>query len=95
MKIDLHCHTKCIKKGDGIGRNVTKELFRKEYIKNAINYLEKIDYQNYIDEQDSKELLKLIQILSNKIDKKLFGSLCEKYSIYLTNYSINKIKSMS
>lgn len=28
MKIDLHCHTKAIKKGDGPGRNVTPELFK-------------------------------------------------------------------
>ena len=28
MKIDLHCHTKAIKKGDGRGRNVTPELFK-------------------------------------------------------------------
>ena len=28
MKIDLHCHTKAIKKGDGLGRNVTPELFK-------------------------------------------------------------------
>jgi len=28
MKIDLHCHTKAIKKGDGIGRNVTPDLFK-------------------------------------------------------------------
>lgn len=28
MLIDLHCHTKKTKKGDGIGRNVTPELFR-------------------------------------------------------------------
>jgi len=34
MKIDLHCHTKAIKKGDGKGRNVTPELF-KEKIQDA------------------------------------------------------------
>ncbi len=34
MKIDLHCHTKQIKSGDGPGRNVTPELFR-EKISNA------------------------------------------------------------
>lgn len=28
MKIDLHCHTKAIKKGDGSGRNVSPELFK-------------------------------------------------------------------
>lgn len=28
MLIDLHCHTKKTKKGDGIGRNVTLKLFR-------------------------------------------------------------------
>ena len=27
MRVDLHCHTKSTKKGDGDGRNVTKELF--------------------------------------------------------------------
>ena len=27
MRVDLHCHTKSTKKGDGNGRNVTKELF--------------------------------------------------------------------
>ena len=30
MKIDLHCHTKAIKKGDGTGRNVTPELFKRQ-----------------------------------------------------------------
>ena len=34
MKIDLHCHTKAIKKGDGRGRNVTPELFKSK-IENA------------------------------------------------------------
>ena len=34
MRIDLHCHTKRTKKGDGEGRNVTVELF-KEKISNA------------------------------------------------------------
>ena len=32
MKIDLHCHTKQIKSGDGSGRNVTIELFRQKVI---------------------------------------------------------------
>ena len=27
MRVDLHCHTKSTKKGDGDGRNVTKDLF--------------------------------------------------------------------
>ena len=30
MKIDLHCHTKAIKRGDGAGRNVTPELFKRQ-----------------------------------------------------------------
>lgn len=34
MKIDLHCHTKKIKKGDPVTRNVTAELFA-EKIQNA------------------------------------------------------------
>ena len=32
LKIDLHCHTKQIKKGDGAGRNVSVELFCKKII---------------------------------------------------------------
>jgi predicted metal-dependent phosphoesterase TrpH len=28
MKIDLHCHTKKVKKGDAATRNVTADLFR-------------------------------------------------------------------
>ena len=34
MKIDLHCHTKATKSGDGEGRNVTPSLF-KEKIENS------------------------------------------------------------
>lgn len=34
MKIDLYCHTKAIKKGDGEGRNVTPEPFKRQ-IENA------------------------------------------------------------
>ena len=34
MRIDLHCHTKAIKKGDGSGRNVTPEQFKSK-IENA------------------------------------------------------------
>ena len=32
MKIDLHCHTKQIKSGDGSGRNVTKERSVGKYL---------------------------------------------------------------
>lgn len=32
MKIDLHCHTKQIKSGDGPGRNVTKKMFCQKII---------------------------------------------------------------
>ena len=32
MRIDLHCHTKQIKKGDGSGRNVSAEVFRQKVI---------------------------------------------------------------
>lgn len=32
MRIDLHCHTKQIKSGDGSGRNVTVEMFRQKVI---------------------------------------------------------------
>lgn len=48
MKIDLHCHTKAIKKGDGEGRNVTPELF-KEKIANAGVKIVAITNHNHFD----------------------------------------------
>lgn len=57
MKIDLHCHTKKAKKGDGKGRNVTPELF-KEKIELAdvkivaITNHNMFDYDQYIELRD-------------------------------------------
>ena len=54
MKIDLHCHTRKAKKGDGKGRNVTPELF-KEKIELAdvkivaITNHNMFDYDQYIE----------------------------------------------
>lgn len=57
MKIDLHCHTRKAKKGDGKGRNVTPELF-KEKIELAdvkivaITNHNMFDYNQYIELRD-------------------------------------------
>ena len=54
MKIDLHCHTKATKQGDGEGRNVNLELF-KEKIADAevkivaITNHNVFDYQQFIE----------------------------------------------
>ena len=53
MKIDLHCHTKQIKVGDGAGRNVSPEQFRKKVIDAdvkiiAITNHNTFDYDQYI-----------------------------------------------
>ncbi len=48
MKIDLHCHTKSVKQGDGEGRNVTVEMF-KEKIANADIKIVAITNHNYFD----------------------------------------------
>ena len=52
LKIDLHCHTKKIKSGDGDGRNVTPELFREKIIDAnvkivAITNHNTFDYEQY------------------------------------------------
>lgn len=58
MKIDLHCHTKQIKSGDGEKRNVTPEVFR-EKISNAdikivaITNHNAFDYEQYITLRDA------------------------------------------
>lgn len=48
MKIDLHCHTKSTKQGDGDGRNVSIELF-KEKIANADVKIIAITNHNFFD----------------------------------------------
>ena len=52
MKIDLHCHTKQIKSGDGEGRNVSHELFREKVMNAnvriiAITNHNAFDYEQY------------------------------------------------
>ena len=53
MKIDLHCHTKQIKSGDGEKRNVTPEVFRKKIMDAdvkivAITNHNAFDYEQYV-----------------------------------------------
>lgn len=55
MKIDLHCHTKATKKGDGTGRNVTPALFR-EKIVNADVKIVAITNHNHFDIEQYKAL---------------------------------------
>lgn len=58
MKIDLHCHTRKIKIGDGDGRNVTPELFHEKVMNAdvkivAITNHNMFDYEQYIELRDS------------------------------------------
>lgn len=58
MKIDLHCHTKRIKSGDGEGRNVTPELFREKVMNAdvkivAITNHNAFDYEQYVILRDT------------------------------------------
>lgn len=60
MKIDLHCHTKQIKSGDGEGRNVTPELFREKVMNAdvkivAITNHNAFDYEQYVVLRDMVE----------------------------------------
>lgn len=53
MKIDLHCHTKQVKSGDGKGRNVSPELFKTKIINAdvkivAITNHNTFDYDQYL-----------------------------------------------
>lgn len=54
MKIDLHCHTKSIKSGDGAGRNVTVDVF-KEKISNADIKIVAITNHNSFDIEQYNE----------------------------------------
>lgn len=48
MKIDLHCHTKKTKNGDGNGRNVKLELFKKKIIDSDVKIIA-ITNHNHFD----------------------------------------------
>ena len=60
MRIDLHCHTKRTKKGDGEGRNVTVELF-KEKISNADIRIVAITNHNAFDLKQYNELKEAVK----------------------------------
>lgn len=58
MKIDLHCHTKQCKKGDGDGRNVTTALFKEKIESNGIEIVaitnhNDFDIKQYYDLKNS------------------------------------------
>lgn len=55
MRIDLHCHTKAVKKGDSPGRNVTPELFKTK-IENADVKIVAITNHNLFDFEQYKVL---------------------------------------
>ena len=60
MRIDLHCHTKAIKKGDGPGRNVTPEQFKSK-IENADVKIVAITNHNAFDLEQYKSLVKITE----------------------------------
>ncbi len=61
MRIDLHCHTKRTKKGDGEGRNVTVELF-KEKISDADIRIVAITNHNAFDLRQHRIIAKSLKI---------------------------------
>jgi energy-coupling factor transporter ATP-binding protein EcfA2 len=60
MKIDLHCHTKAIKKGDGAGRNVTPELFQSK-TENADVKIVAITNHNSFDIKQYNDLVEVVR----------------------------------
>ena len=60
MKIDLHCHTKAIKKGDGPGRNVTPELFKSK-IEDADIKIVAITNHNAFDIEQYRTLSNIVR----------------------------------
>ena len=60
MKIDLHCHTKAIKRGDGAGRNVTPELFKSK-IENADVKIVAITNHNSFDIKQFNVLVEVVR----------------------------------
>jgi predicted ATPase len=59
LKIDLHCHTKSVKCGDGTGRNVTPDLFRSKIIDADVKIVA-ITNHNSFDFEQYKSLCDII-----------------------------------
>ena len=55
MKIDLHCHTKATKSGDGAARNVTTDMFL-EKVANADVKIIAITNHNHFDLEQYRTL---------------------------------------
>lgn len=102
MKIDLHCHTKQIKTGDGSGRNVTPEVFR-EKIANAnikiaaITNHNAFDYKQYLE---LKEAVKDICVVWPGVEIDIKGISNKKFHLIVvanpdnTQMFSNKINDM-
>lgn len=54
MKIDLHCHTKSIKKGDGSGRNVSLALFQQKVMDADVKIVAITNHNSFDLEQFEK-----------------------------------------
>ena len=60
MRIDLHCHTKKVKKGDAYTRNVSKDKFFRKVIESAVKIIaitnhNQFDYTQYKEFKDATE----------------------------------------
>lgn len=60
MKIDLHCHTRKIKDGDPIQREISAEAFNQKIINNDVKIVA-ITNHNYFDLKQYKEILDFAQ----------------------------------
>ncbi len=60
MKIDLHCHIRNVKRGDGTGRNVTPDLFRSKIINADVNIVANTN-RNIFDFKQYKSLCAITQ----------------------------------
>lgn len=57
--------------------------------------IDRIPLDDFINESQQTELRKLLDILNNSIYRKFFREIIELESVNLTNFSINKIKSIA
>ncbi len=74
---------------------ITESQNQFELIKKISNDIDKIQLEDFLNEQEINQLLTIINILKDRLKDKCQGNLIEKYSIDLTNYSIKKIKQLA
>ena len=89
MKIDLHCHTKSTKQGDGLGRNVSVEVFREKISNADVKIVAITNSGNNVCTEVLNELKKMLD--AKNIQLTICGELTSDINNMVSANSVGKV----